>query len=150
MSLRLFSFLLLTCLFAAGCEFYPSSDADNTSDQPLVGVVWELETIENADGEVTFRPESEQTYEIVFAADGSLTAQNACNDCSGKYETTGSSLSITVSCEEAACGTPAPYLGYGDALNHATEYEIEGSNLRIRVVGREANEQTLVHVSKQE
>ena len=112
--------------------------------------MWELEAIENAGGEVIFRSEPEQTYRITFDETGSLTAQNACNDCSGQYETAGSSISIAAICTEAACGTPAPYLGYGDALNHAVEYEIVGSELRIRSVDQEGNEQTLVHVPEQE
>ena len=156
---------LLTCLLAAaGCGLFAggerdgspddsdvsSDDSDGPSDQPLAGVVWELEAIENARGEVIFRPEPEQTYRVTFDESGSLTAQNACNVCEGQYETAGSSISIAASCTEAACGIPSPYLGYGDALNHAVEYEIVGSELRIRSVDREGNEQTLVHVPEQE
>lgn len=149
-SLHLLSLLLLTCVVAAGCEFLIGNHDDDSSNQPLAGPTWELGAIENADGEVTFRQESDQTYQITFAESGRLAAQNACNNCCGEYEVSGSSISIAASCTEAACGAPAPYLGYGDALTQAVAYEIEGDELRIRSVDREGDEQTLVHVSEQE
>ena len=143
---------LLTCLLAAaGCSLFLGDNSDGPSDQPLTGVVWELEAIEDAGGEVIFRPEPEQTYRVTFDESGSLAAQNACNVCEGQYETAGSSISIAeLFCTEVACGFPSPYQGYGTALLHAVEYEIVGSELRIRSVDREGNEQTLVHVPEQE
>ncbi len=127
------------CLLASGCTLL-------VSDLPLAGGVWNLEAIEDADGQVILRPNADWTYQVAFTDDGGVSAQNACNDCSGQYEDSGSSLTISISCTESACGTPPPYLGYGSALNGAVGYEIERRELRIRFLDREGFEQTLVHI----
>ena len=142
----LFAPLFLACLYVLGCERYLGG-IGSSGDEPLTGVLWNLEAIEDADGDVTFRPDPEETYQVMFNVDGSLTARNACNRCTGRYETDESSLSIEAACEESGCGTPSPYLGYGDALNRATAYEIGGRTLRARFVDRAGIERVLVHVS---
>lgn len=145
---RVLSSLALTCLIIAGCELFTGSD--DSADTSLTDVVWKLDSIENAGGDVIFHPDPARTYQVTFEEDGSLTARNACNACTGHYENAESTLSIAASCTESACGTPAPYLGYGNALTSANTYVIRSGKLYIHFVDRDGNEQSLVHVAEQE
>ena len=66
--------------------------------------------------DISFTPDNEE-YFIRFEANGTILGANACNSCEGTYPTgPDASLTITAVCTETACGTPAPWLGYPDAL----------------------------------
>ena len=138
-SFHLLALLLLSGLLITGCELLLGDDPSLTDTR------WHLEAIENTSGEVILDPDPDHTYRFRFHSDSTVTARNACNDCGGWYETRGEELTIAVLCNEAACGTPVPYLGYGVALNRTTSYAIMGDELRLRSTDRHGNEQILVH-----
>ncbi len=115
--------------------------ACNSTKEPLISAnanlllehSWKLIEIADLNGQTVFTPDTAWTYSVRFLSNGNITAQDACNACTGTYQIEPYNiLSITLSCTEMVCAPPPSYSGYKDALGFAVEFKIVKDQLWIK------------------
>lgn len=100
------------------------------SEEGIVGS-WELRSIQIA-GQPAASVEAGR-YTAEFSADGRLTVRADCNQCSGSYSTSGTTLEIGVlACTRAYCGDESFFDDYSTGLDAATGFQRSGERLAIR------------------
>lgn len=86
---------------------YPDEWNDKTPEEikeELTDKNWQLRSIQR-DGYSIYAPENDSMYTIRFADDGTIGANDVCNQCGGEYEITPSKQLMleSIFCTEAAC-----------------------------------------------
>jgi heat shock protein HslJ len=92
---------------------------------------WTLASIQPAGGEKQDRPFS-ATYTLTFA-DGRMSTRVDCNQCSGTFSVSGSTLTAgpNLACTRAACPTMAFESAYTSILGGASETVVTNSTLTL-------------------
>lgn len=125
-------------------------DDDSTGPLPSTiptGVTWELKCIASPSSDTCYDPDLGQPYTIRFEADGTVSGANACNACTGTYSyASASQIDIRWSCTEALCGTPPPWLGYGDAVGRTTSFAVTTGDLVLTYTDLGGETLQLVHL----
>lgn len=128
---RLIAGAVMAGLLGAGC----GSDLPTAPSEPITGVEWTLTRFQT-DSEGTLPVPGNQSYTLEFDQDGVLSGQVDCNRCTGSYSAAAPLLSIGVlACTRAYCGDESLDNRYLSALQGATSYSRQGSELNLRYTG---------------
>ncbi len=121
-SLLLFILGLIATTLALlpACDDNISSTIPQTTDElkaSLINKNWELRSIEK-DGYGIYAPETDSTYTLRFAEDGSFIGKELCNTCGGAYKIVAPNhLQFSdYSCTEMACHGFQHTINFGGAL----------------------------------
>lgn len=125
---------VITTLCACGNE-------DSTAPRPSMiptGVTWTLKCIRFPSNEHSCNENGlDQQYTLRFNENGTVSGTNACNNCIGTYSyVSAAQLEIRWSCTGLACGTPPPWLGYGDYVANTTSFALVNEELVLTFVVR--------------
>jgi len=112
-----------------GCK---KSDLNEPPDMSIVGVRWNLESIQYSAANVI---PIDEVFFIRLREDSRVEMEVDCNYCAGWYAL-GNDNSIffnytTMACTEAYCGEDSWDEEFHDALNTAKKYKVEGNRLRV-------------------
>ncbi|MBP1688066.1 MAG: hypothetical protein H6Q33_4209 [Deltaproteobacteria bacterium] len=130
-------------------SFSACGNDDSTGPRPSTiptGVTWKLNCIGSPSNDTCYDPNLDQPYTIRFEANGTVSGENACNTCGGTYfYVSATQVEIDWTCTEAACGTPPPWLGYGDAVGRTTSFALVDDGLVLTFADQGGEPLQLVH-----
>ncbi len=140
---RLFLGLVLVASLSACGDDHPTIPAPSTIP---TGVTWKLKCIGSPSTDTCYDPDRGQLYSIRFENDGTVSGTNACNACSGTFSyVSATQVAIVWSCTEAGCGTPSPWLGYGDSVAQTTSFAVVDGELVLTYLDRSGESIELIH-----
>jgi hypothetical protein len=129
--------LLTITLFLAVLVNCSDKSPNSPSCTPLEGTIWRLETFDLDLGPLPAADDQELTLTLLGETDEGYVALAIadCNHCFGEYSVWAcDSISIRVSCTEAACPPETQGRLFQSALNSSTVFELELGVLRISFI----------------
>ena len=86
------------------------------SEIGLTGITWKLRSIQRA-GSVTVDIPMPERFTVLLSDDHRVVLRADCNTCTGRYELSGSNLSLEpLACTRAFCGADSPDTSFLNAL----------------------------------
>jgi heat shock protein HslJ len=100
------------------------------SEIGLSGITWKLRSIQRA-GFVTIDIPVSERFTVLLSDDRAVVRAD-CNTCTGRYELSGSNLSLgPLACTRAFCGADSPDTSFLNALAVAASASINGRTLTL-------------------
>ena len=117
-----------------GAASSPPAPTATAVPEPITGISWEWTGMQDSSGETSVR--DPKSYTIAFYDDGTVAVQADCNQLSGSYSRSGSSLSIALGPSTAAyCGEDSQDQLYLASLNKVNSYAADNKGLELHFGG---------------
>jgi heat shock protein HslJ len=103
---------------------------ETAAPQPITGILWEWTGMQDSQGSTSVS--DPRHYTITFKDDGSVTIQADCNQVSGSYSMSGSSVTIQLGASTTAyCGEGSQDQVYLASLSKVSSYAVDQKGLEL-------------------